>query len=111
MSQVFQKTYDCLTCGKQIRLSKIDNPGPNEKKHWLKYEVDGRTIHKCGKREVLAQVADEKEEKIEPPPMAPSQKGTGVDKDYDAVKEISQIRANLLLLSNRLERLERELSK
>ncbi len=32
---------------KQIRISKIDNAGPNAEKKWNKYEIDGVTPHVC----------------------------------------------------------------
>jgi hypothetical protein len=34
MAQVLQKSYDCLTCHKQIRIAKIDNVPAGQKKKW-----------------------------------------------------------------------------
>jgi hypothetical protein len=34
-----------MTCGQQIKIAKIDNAGPNSKKKWDKYELDGITLH------------------------------------------------------------------
>jgi hypothetical protein len=36
-----------MTCHKPIRISKIDNAGPNARKKWLKFEHDGTTPHQC----------------------------------------------------------------
>lgn len=38
-----------MTCGQQIKIAKIDNAGPNSKKKWDKYELDGKTPHVCKK--------------------------------------------------------------
>jgi hypothetical protein len=50
MAQVLQKSYDCLTCHKQIRIAKIDNVPADQKKKWKKYELDGVTLHVCHKQ-------------------------------------------------------------
>jgi hypothetical protein len=64
MSQVLQKPYDCLGgCGAQIRLAKIEGAGPDAKKKWDKYELDGVTPHVCKKKQHQQQryfVAEEK---------------------------------------------------
>jgi hypothetical protein len=46
---VLQKSYECLTCHKQIRIAKIDNVPAGQKKKWEKYELDGITLHVCHK--------------------------------------------------------------
>lgn len=38
---------DCLSCGAQIKISKIENPPTNSKKRWNKYNLD-LTEHLCG---------------------------------------------------------------
>jgi hypothetical protein len=48
MAQVLSKEYKCLTCHKPIKISKIDNAGPNARKKWEKFERDGTTPHQCG---------------------------------------------------------------
>ena len=48
MAQVLAKEYECLTCHKPIKISKIDNAGPNARKKWEKFERDGTTPHQCG---------------------------------------------------------------
>ncbi len=48
MVQVLVKEYECLTCHKPIKISKIDNAGPNARKKWEKFERDGTTPHQCG---------------------------------------------------------------
>lgn len=48
MAQVLAKEYECLTCHKPIKISKIDNTGPNARKKWEKFERDGTTPHQCG---------------------------------------------------------------
>lgn len=47
MAQVLAKEYECLTCHKPIKISKIDNAGPNARKKWEKFERDGTTPHQC----------------------------------------------------------------
>jgi|ERR687891_77606 hypothetical protein len=47
MSQVLQKPYECYGCKQQIRISKIDNVQPGQKKQWLQFEMDGITPHNC----------------------------------------------------------------
>jgi hypothetical protein len=46
-SQVLSKEYECLTCHKPIKISKIDYAGPNARKKWEKFERDGTTPHQC----------------------------------------------------------------
>lgn len=48
-SQILQKPYDCMTCGQQIKISKIDGAGPDAKKKWNRYEMDGVTPDVCNK--------------------------------------------------------------
>src|ERR687894_175218 len=48
MAQVLSKRYECLTCHKPIKISKIDNAGPNARKKWEKFERHGTTPHQCG---------------------------------------------------------------
>jgi hypothetical protein len=87
MSQLLQKPYDCMTCGQQIRISKIDNVGSDSKKKWNKFELDGKTPHVCRKGKQQQQPSN------------------------DIIKEIAAIRAQLLVLVGRLDRLEQELQK
>ena len=47
MAQVLAKGYECLTSHKPIKISKIDNAGPNALKKWEKFERDGTTPHQC----------------------------------------------------------------
>jgi hypothetical protein len=55
---------ECLTCHKPIKLSKIDNAGPNARKKWERFELDGVTPHQCKKQE-----QDERQEPIPKPPV------------------------------------------
>ena len=107
MSQLLQRPYDCKTCGQQIRLSKIDGAGPDAKKKWNKFEMDGVTVHVCKKKEqqpssttTLIGVKDAPIEKIGSKPLVPNS---------DITKEIAAIKAQLLVLVSRLDRLEQEL--
>jgi hypothetical protein len=47
MAQVLEKPFECLGCGNQIRISKIDNAPADQKKKWLRFELDGKTEHVC----------------------------------------------------------------
>jgi hypothetical protein len=90
MSQLLQKPYDCMTCGQQIKIAKIDNPGPDAKKKWEKYDMDGKTPHVCRRK---------------------NQQRQQQSSNNDVSKEIAAIRAQLLVLIGRLDRLEQELQK
>jgi hypothetical protein len=90
MAQVLQKSYDCLTCHKQIRIAKIDNVPPGQKKKWEKYELDGVTLHVCHKQQ---QPEQQKQQQL------------------DVSKEVAAIKAQLLLLVSRLDRIEQEQQK
>ena len=48
IAQGLSKKYECLTGHKPIKISKIDNAGPNARKKWEKFERDGTTPHQCG---------------------------------------------------------------
>jgi uncharacterized protein (UPF0335 family) len=95
MSQVLAQPFDCKTCGQQIRLSKIDNVAPDAKKKWNKFELDGVTVHVCTK----------KQQSQQPPVLSRTTSST------DISKEIAAIKAQLLVLVSRLDRLEQELQK
>ncbi len=94
MAHVLSKEYTCLSCHKPIKISKIDNAGPGAKKKWEKYEPDGVTPHQCKKQEseVVAAVVSSK------------------DLDHiETTKEIAAVKAQLLVLAGKLERIEKEL--
>jgi hypothetical protein len=92
MSQLLQKSYQCLTCQKQIKISKIDNAGPDsKKKKWDKFELDGVTPHVCS-------TTNNKPEQQQQQPSNNSLK-----------KEVAAIKAQLLVLVSRLDHIEREL--
>ncbi len=50
MAQVLTKEYECLTCHKPIKISKIDNVPAGQKKKWERFELDGVTPHRCPKK-------------------------------------------------------------
>lgn len=94
MSQVLQKPYECFGCKQQIRISKIDNVPPGQKKKWIQYELDGVTEHKC-------------QGKQQQPPQQPPRQPTTTTTDLS--KEVATIKAHLQGLVSRLERIEQEL--
>jgi hypothetical protein len=100
MSQLLQKPYDCMTCGQQIKISKIDNVSPDAKKKWNKFELDGVTPHVCSK-----QKKDEQQQ--EQPLVQQQQLSSNINNKLS--KEIAAIKAQLLDLVSRLDRLEQEL--
>ena len=89
MSQILKKPYDCMSCGQQIRIAKIDNPGPDAKKKWDKFEMDGVTPHVC--------CSNNKPEQRQQ------------QQHFDISKEIAAIKAQLLVLVSRLDHIETEL--
>lgn len=99
MAQVLEKPYECHTCKKQIRISKIDGAGPNAKRQWNRFEMDGVTPHKCQQQQQ--------------PQAQPQQLPTTAmtEKPLEIMKEIQAIKAHLLGLVSRLDRLEQELQK
>ena len=50
MAQVLAKEYECLTCHKSIKISKIDNPAPGQKKKWERFDLDEVTPHECANK-------------------------------------------------------------
>jgi hypothetical protein len=109
MSQVLQKPYECYGCKQQIRISKIDNVQPGQKKQWLQFEMDGITVHVCKKKEqeqpsssttTIIGVKDAPIEKIGSKLLVPNS---------DITKEIAAIKAQLLVFVSRLDRIEKEL--
>lgn len=51
MAQVLAKEYECLTCHTPIKIAKLDNVSPGQKKQWERFETDGTTPHQCKKKE------------------------------------------------------------
>jgi len=48
MAQDLAREFSCLSCHRPIKISKIDNPAPGQKKNWERFELDGVTTpHKC----------------------------------------------------------------
>jgi hypothetical protein len=93
-SQVLQKPYECLTCKQQIRIAKIDNVPEGQKKKWKKYELDGVTLHVCRKQpEQLAATKGKQQSVV----------------SNDLSKEVAAIKAQLLLLVSKLDRIEQEM--
>jgi hypothetical protein len=86
------KEYECLTCHKPIKISKIDNPAPNQKKKWLKFELDGVTPHKC--------IAKKQ-----------NQQQTSTTATSDMSREITAIKAHLLGLVSRVDSIEQQMLK
>lgn len=97
MAQVLAKEYECLTCKQPIRISKIDNVPAGQKKKWDKFEMDGVTPHVCRKAE----------QQHSPPP--PTKVGATTRTTDELSKEVAAIRAQLLVLVSRLDRIEAEL--
>ncbi len=89
MAQVLAKDYECLTCKQLIRISKIDNISPGQKKKWEKYELGGVTPHICSRN------SDQQQQH-------PSNNIT---------KEIAVVKAQLLVSVSRLDRIEAELQR
>jgi electron transfer flavoprotein alpha/beta subunit len=85
---------------KQIRIAKIDNVSPGQKKKWDKYELDRITLHVCHSRQKPPeQSAATKEEEERQQPVVSN----------DLFKEVAAIKAQLLVLVSRLDRIEAEL--
>ncbi len=90
---MLQKSYECLTCHKQIRIAKIDNVPAGQKKKWEKYELDGITLHECHKHPPNQSAT--KEQPKQQPVVS-----------NDLSKEVAAIKAQLLVLLSRLDRVE-----
>jgi hypothetical protein len=95
LAQVLQKQYDCLTCHKQIRIAKIDNVPAGQKKRWEKYELDGVTLHVCHKQQ--------------PEQLAATKGKQHSVVSNDLSKEVAEIKAQLLVIVSRLDRIKQEM--
>jgi hypothetical protein len=51
MAQILAKDYECLTCHEPIKIAKLDNVPPCQKKKWERFQLDGVTLHRCKKKE------------------------------------------------------------
>jgi hypothetical protein len=99
-SQVLQKPYECLTCKKQIRIAKIDNVPPGQKKKWEKYELDGVTLHVCHKQQPEQSESTVRIQK-EPPTVAIA----------DLADEVSELKSQIKSLVTQIQPLRQELQK
>jgi hypothetical protein len=79
MAQVLAKEYECLTCHELIKIAKLDNVLPGQKKKWQRFETDGVTPHKC------------KKQKEEERPVAPAlHDGSQIAEVINQVKELKE---------------------
>jgi hypothetical protein len=83
------------SCKQQIRIAKIDNVPPGQKKKWEKYELDGFTLHVCRKQQPEQSAATKGKQQ----PVVSN----------DLSKEIAAIKAQLLVLVSRLDHIEQEM--
>jgi hypothetical protein len=51
MAQILAKDYECLTCHEPIKIAKLDNVPPGQKRKWERFQLDGVTPHQCKKKE------------------------------------------------------------
>ena len=69
MAQVLAREYSCMTCHEPIRIAKIDNVPPGQKKKWERFELDGVTSHQCNKKQ---KVEDQEQEDQQEQPITVS---------------------------------------
>jgi hypothetical protein len=50
MAQVLSKEYECLSCHEPIKIAKLDNVPPGQKRKWERFEIDGVTPHQSVKK-------------------------------------------------------------
>ena len=121
MSQLLQKPYECLTCKKQIRISKIDGAGPDAKKRWNKYEVDGNTPHVCSSNSnasrsnenSITNTSNNASNEAAPLEMGRNPDGILVNKSELAElrKEVSELRAYIKTLVTQIQLMRQEMAK
>ena len=88
-----------MTCQADIKLQrKEDNSG------WLRFEVDGHTIHRCKSKKQPQQPTNSPLTQIK-------DAGGGGVVVVGMFKEVAAIKAQLLVLVARLDRIEQELGK
>ena len=70
MAQVLTREFDCLTFGQPIRIAKLDNVPPGQKKKWERFETDGTTPHKCKKEQEQGPPQQKQEQQQSQPPSS-----------------------------------------
>ena len=98
MRQQLQKPFTCFGCKQEIKLQRKDDDSG-----WIRFEADGHTIHNCERKNKKAQ-EQELQQQQQPSPGGPSN-------STEISKEVVAIKAQLLVLVGRLDRLEQELGK
>ncbi|MDQ3968440.1 MAG: hypothetical protein M3275_08610 [Thermoproteota archaeon] len=89
------KTYPCLTCKQEIKLArKEDNTG------WDKFNLDGSTHVHAPKNKNTSSQQQQQQPPVQRQPR---------DSNSNLSKEIAAIKAQLLVLVSRLDRIEVEL--
>jgi hypothetical protein len=102
MSQVLKKPYECLICKQQIRIAKIDNVPPGQKKKWKKYELDGVTLHVCHKQQPPEQSAATKEEEKQQPTVL-IQKEPPTVAIADLADQVAELKSQIKTLVTQLQ--------
>ena len=103
MAQVLAKEYECLTCHEPIKIAKLDNVPPGQKRKWERFETDGVTPYQCKKQE-----QDERQEPIPKPPMQQVDSGPQI---AELTKQVSDLKETINLLISQIQMLRSELKK
>jgi hypothetical protein len=94
MAQILAKEYECLTCHEPIKIAKLDNVPPGQKRKWERFQLDGVTLHRCKNKE------------------EPETAGLdNVPQLTDLAKQVSDLKETVNILISQIQMLRSELKK
>lgn len=97
MAQVLSREFDCLTCHKPVKIAKIDGVGPNARKQWNRFGLDGVTPHECKKQ-------SKKEEQELWDPLSRSEQ----PQIAELAKQVSDLKITINILISQIQSLRSE---
>jgi hypothetical protein len=99
MAQVLAKEYECHTCKRVIRISKIENVPARQRRKWDRFELDGVTPHVCKPKR------EQQKQQPQPQPI-PLSEGPQI---AALAHEVSELRAEVKILIAQVQGLRAEI--